>query len=38
MDELFGISSPYAYLPQIFSDYGDRMNFWQRTLNNLSEI
>jgi hypothetical protein len=27
-----------AYLPQISSDYGDRMNFWQRTLNTLSEI
>jgi glucuronosyltransferase len=38
MDEWFGISSPYAYLPQISSDYGDRMNFWQMTLNTLSEI
>ena len=38
MDEWVGNSSPYAYLPQIFFDYGDRMNFWQRTLNTLSEI
>jgi len=38
MDEWVGNPSPYAYLPQIFSDYGDRMNFWQRTLNTLSEI
>jgi hypothetical protein len=38
MDEWVGNPSPYAYLPQISSDYGDRMNFWQRTLNTLSEI
>jgi hypothetical protein len=38
MDEWVGNPSPYAYLPQLFSDYGDRMNFWQRTLNTLSEI
>jgi glucuronosyltransferase len=38
MDEWVGNPSPYAYLPQIFSDYGDRMTFWQRTLNTLSEI
>ena len=38
MDEWVGNPSPYAYLPQIFSDYGDRMNFCQRTLNTLSEI
>jgi glucuronosyltransferase len=38
MDEWVGNPSPYAYLPHIFSDYNDRMNFWQRTLNTLSEI
>ena len=38
MDEWVGNPSPYAYLPHIFSDYGYRMNFWQRTLNTLSEI
>jgi len=38
MDEWVGNPSPYAYLPHLFSDYGDRMNFWQRTLNTLSEI
>ena len=38
MDEWVGNPSPYAYLTQVFSDYGDRMNFWQRTLNTLSEI
>jgi hypothetical protein len=40
MDEWVGNPSAYVriYLPQIFSDYGDRMNFWQRTLNTLSEI
>lgn len=38
MGEWVGNPSPYAYLPQIFSDYGDRMSFWQRTLNSLSEI
>ena len=38
MDEWFGNPSPYAYLPNLFSDYSDRMNFWQRTLNTLSEI
>jgi hypothetical protein len=38
MDEWVGNASPYAYLPHIYSDYGDRMNFWQRTLNTLSEI
>ena len=37
MDEWVGNPSPYAYLPQISSDYDDRMNFWQRTLNTLSE-
>jgi hypothetical protein len=38
MDEGVRNPSPSAYQPQIFSDYGDRMNFWQRTLNALSEI
>jgi len=38
MDKWFGIPSPYAYLPQLFSDYGDRMNFWHRTLYVLSQI
>jgi len=38
MDEWVGNLSPYAYLPQISYDYGDRMNSWQRTLNTLSEI
>jgi len=38
MDEWVGNPSPYAYLPQIFSEYGDRMNFWQRTFNTLSEM
>jgi glucuronosyltransferase len=38
MDEWVGNSSPYAYLPHSSSDYGDRMDFWQRTLNTLSEI
>jgi len=38
MDGWVGNPSPYAYLPHIYSDYGDRMNFWQRTLNTLSEI
>ena len=38
MDEWVGNPSPYAYLPQLFGDYGDRMNFWQRTINTLSEI
>ena len=38
MDEWVGNPSPHAYLPQLFSDYGDQMNFWQRTLNTLSEI
>jgi hypothetical protein len=38
MDEWVGNPSPYAYLPNLFSDYSDRMNFWQRTLNTLSEI
>jgi glucuronosyltransferase len=38
MDEWVGYPSPYAYLPHIFSHYGYRMNFWQRTLNTLSEI
>lgn len=28
MEEWVGNPSPYAYLPQLFSDYGDRMNFW----------
>jgi len=38
MDEWVGNPSPYAYVPQIFADYGDRMNFWQRTLNTFSEM
>ena len=38
MDEWFGNPNPYAYLPQIFSEYDDRMNFWQRTFNTLSEF
>jgi len=38
MDEWFGNPNPYAYLPQIFSEYDDRMNFWQRTFNTLSEL
>ena len=38
MDEWVGNPSPYAYVPHLFSDYGDRMNFWQRTINSLSEI
>jgi hypothetical protein len=38
MHEWVGNPSPYAYLPQLFSDYCDRMTFWQRTLNTLSEI
>jgi glucuronosyltransferase len=38
MDEWVGNPSPYAYLPHTSSDYGGRMNFWQRTLNTLSEI
>jgi glucuronosyltransferase len=37
MDEWVGNPSPYAYLPHIFSYYDNRMNFWQRTLNTLSE-
>ena len=38
MDEWVGNPSPYAYLSPIFSDYGDRINFWQRTLHTFSEI
>jgi hypothetical protein len=38
MDEWVGNPSPYAYVPQLYADYGDRMNFWQRTINTLSEI
>jgi len=38
MDEWVGNPSPYAYLPQLFFEYSNRMNFWQRTLNTLSEI
>ena len=38
MDESVGNPSPYAYVPNVFSAYGERMNFWQRTLNTLSEI
>jgi glucuronosyltransferase len=38
MDEWIGNPTPYAYLPQLLSDYGDRMNFWQRTFNTISEI
>jgi hypothetical protein len=38
MDDWVGNPTPYVYLPQIFCDCGDRINFWQRTLNTLSEI
>jgi hypothetical protein len=38
MDESVGNPSTYAYVPNVFSGYGERMNFWQRTLNTLSEI
>ena len=38
MYDWVGNTSPYAYLPHIFSGYGDRMNFWHRTLNTLSEL
>jgi glucuronosyltransferase len=38
MDEWVGNPSSYAYLPHIYSDYVNRMNFWQRTFNTLSEI
>jgi glucuronosyltransferase len=38
MDEWVGNPSPYSYLPHIFLDYADRMDFWQRTLNTLSEM
>jgi hypothetical protein len=39
MDEWLGNPSPYKYLPQISSDYGDRMNICQRTISNaLSEL
>jgi len=38
MDEWFGNPSPYVYLSQLFSYYGDRMNFWHRTLYVLLQI
>jgi glucuronosyltransferase len=38
MDEWVGNLAPYSYLPQLFSDYSDRMNFWQRTFNTISEM
>jgi glucuronosyltransferase len=38
MDKWVGNPSPCANLAQISCDYSDRMNFWQRTLNTLSEI
>jgi len=38
MDDWVGNPSPHAYLLQTHSDYSDIMNFWQRTLNTLSEI
>jgi len=38
MDEWVGNPSSYAYIPQFFGDFGDRMDFWQRTLNTLPEI
>jgi hypothetical protein len=38
MYDWVGNASPYAYLPHIFSDYNDRLNFWQRTLNTILEI
>jgi glucuronosyltransferase len=38
MDEWVGNPSPYAYVPNVFTDFGERMNFWQRVTNTLSEI
>jgi glucuronosyltransferase len=38
MDEWVGNPSPYAYVPQIFLHFDDKMNFWERMLNALSEV
>jgi glucuronosyltransferase len=38
MDEWFGNPSPYAYVPGVFQEYTERMNFWQRIHNTLAEI
>jgi glucuronosyltransferase len=38
MDEWFGNPTPYAYVPDIFQEYSERMNLWQRIRNTLAEI
>jgi len=38
MDEWVGNPSPYAYIPQVFLHFNEKMNFWQRMFNALSEL
>nr|XP_036212666.1 UDP-glycosyltransferase UGT5-like [Bactrocera oleae] len=38
MSQMFGIISPWSYVPHGFLPYSDRMNFWERLQNTYNSL